>query len=98
MGIGIQREPSREVAQHARDGFDIHTVLQCNRSVGVAEVVESDLRDAGSCQHSFQHIVNTVRRDGDAVGRGEILSGHHVDVDVMSAFCHFISFGMFVFL
>ena len=32
MCVGIQREPGGEVAQHAGDGFDIHTVLQCDRS------------------------------------------------------------------
>ena len=61
MGIGIQRETGGEVAQHAGYGFYVNSILQRNRSEGVAEVVESDLGDAGSCQHSFEHIVHTVR-------------------------------------
>ena len=61
MGIGIQREPGGEVAQHAGDGFYVNPILQGNRSEGVAEVVESDLWDAGSCQHSFEHIIHAVR-------------------------------------
>lgn len=28
MGIGVQREPSREVAEHSGYGLDIHAVLQ----------------------------------------------------------------------
>ena len=45
MGIGIQGEPGGEVAQHARHRFDVHTVLQGNGSVGVAEIMESDFGD-----------------------------------------------------
>ena len=61
MSIGIQREPSGEVAQHAGYRLDIYTVLQGYRSEGVAEVVESDFWDAGSGQYTLEHIVHTVR-------------------------------------
>ena len=61
MSIGIQSEPGGEVAQHTGYGFDIDTVLQGNGGEGMAEVVESDLWDARSCQHSFEHIVHTIR-------------------------------------
>ena len=71
MSVGVEGESGGEVAQHTGYGFDIDTVLQCNRSEGVAEVVESDLWDAGSCQHSFQHVIHTVRGDGTAIGGGE---------------------------
>ena len=43
MGIGIQREPGGEVAQHSGYGFCINSVLQGYCSEGVEEVVESDL-------------------------------------------------------
>ena len=71
MGIGIQGEACGEVAQHAADRFDVHTVLQRNGCEGVAEIVEPDLRDASPLQHPLEHIVDAVRRDGTAVGRGE---------------------------
>ena len=60
MSIGVQGETCGEVAQHAGDGLYIHTVLQGYGSEGVAEVVESDFWDVGSCQHSFEHIVHAV--------------------------------------
>ena len=53
MGVGVQSEPGGEVAQHARDSLNVHAVLECDGSEGVAEVVESDLWDACSCQHSL---------------------------------------------
>ena len=71
MSKGVQSEPGGEVAEHAGYGLDIRSVLQCNRSEGVAEVVEADFWDVGSCQHSFEHIVYAVRRDWAAVGGRE---------------------------
>ena len=71
MGVGVQSEACGEVTQHAADGLNIHAVLEGNGSEGVAEIVESDLRDASPLQHSLQHIVHTVRGNGATVGRGE---------------------------
>ena len=44
--IGVQGEACGEVAEHAGYRLDIHAVLEGNGSKGVAEVMESDLRDA----------------------------------------------------
>ena len=71
MGICVQSESSREVTQHAADRLDVHAVLQRNGGEGVAEVMESDLRDACSCQHSLKHAVDAVWGDGVAIGRGK---------------------------
>ena len=71
MGISIQGEACREVAQHTADCLDIHTILQGNGCEGVAEVVESDLRDASPLQHPLKHIIDAVRGDGAAVGGRE---------------------------
>ena len=71
MGVGVQGEASGEVAQHSGHGLYVHAILQCDGCKGVSEVVESDLRDAGPCQHSFEHIVDTVRRNGTPVRGGE---------------------------
>ena len=41
--------------------------------IRVAEVVESDLRDASPFENTLQHIVDTIRRDGTAVGGREYI-------------------------
>ena len=35
MRVGVQRKPCRKMPQHARYGFDVHTVLQGQRCEGV---------------------------------------------------------------
>ena len=35
MSVGVQRKPCRKMPQHARYGFDVHSVLQCQRCEGV---------------------------------------------------------------
>ena len=35
MSVGVQREACRKMSQHARYGFDVHTVLQSQRCEGV---------------------------------------------------------------
>ena len=35
MSVGVQREACRKMPQHARYGFDVHAVLQCQRCEGV---------------------------------------------------------------
>ena len=68
MGIGVQGEAGGEVPQHTTDRLDIHSVLQCDGSKGVAEIMESDLRDSCSFKNPLQHIVDAVRGDGATVG------------------------------
>ena len=70
MGIGVQGEACGEVTQHAGHRLDVHTILESDGSEGVAEVMESDFRDARPFQHPLQHIVHTVRGDGTTVGTG----------------------------
>ena len=73
MGIGIQGEACGEVTQHAGHRLDIHTILECDGCEGVAEVMESDLRDASPFEDTLQHIIHTVRGDRSAVvGRKHI--------------------------
>ena len=36
MSVGVQRKPCRKMPQHARYGFDVHAVLQCQRCEGVS--------------------------------------------------------------
>ena len=38
MSVGVQREACRKMPQHARYGFDVHTVLQCQCCEGVSEI------------------------------------------------------------
>ena len=37
MGVGVQREARRVVAEHTADGLDVHAVLQCHGREGVSE-------------------------------------------------------------
>ena len=71
MGVGVEREAGGEMAEHTADRLDVHAILEGDGCEGVAEVVESDFRDACPCQYSFEHIVHAVRRNGATVRRGE---------------------------
>ena len=71
MSVSIQGEACGEVAENAADGLDVDAVLEGEGCKGVAEVVESDLWDACPCQNTLQHIVDTVRGNGAAVGGRE---------------------------
>ena len=71
VGIGVQGEACGEVTQHAGHGLDVHTILEGDGCKGVAEVMESDLRDTSPFQNTLQHIVDAVRGDGASIGRGE---------------------------
>ena len=56
MGVGVEGESRGEVAQHTRYSLDVHAVLQRQRCEGVAEVVEANLGQSRSLQHSVEHI------------------------------------------
>lgn len=47
MGVGVKGEASGEVTQHAGNGLNIHTILQCQRSKGVPKLVEAENGDYG---------------------------------------------------
>ena len=68
MGVGVEREAGGEMAEHTADRLDVHAILEGDGCEGVAEVVESDFRDACPCQYSFEHIVHAIRGDGATVG------------------------------
>ena len=74
MCIGVQGEACGEVPKHTRHSLDVYSVLEGDGCKGVAEVMESDLRDASPLQHSLQHIVHAVRRNGTAVGSNPFFS------------------------
>ena len=48
MGISIQGEAGGEVTEHAGHRLDVNSVLEGDGGEGVAEVMESDFRDACS--------------------------------------------------
>ena len=68
VGVGVQGEAGGEVAQHTGDSLDVHTVLQCQRREGMAQVMEADAGQPRPLQHPVQHVVHAVRRDGAASG------------------------------
>ena len=53
MGVGVQGEAGGEVAKHTADCLDVHAILEGDGCKGVAEVVESDFRDACSRKDSL---------------------------------------------
>ena len=61
VGVGVQREPRRVVAQHTADGLDVHAVLQGHRREGVSQVVESDAGQPSPFQHPLEHVQDAVR-------------------------------------
>ena len=71
MGVGVQGESGREVPQHTGHRLDVYAVLQGDGCEGVAEVVESDLRDDSPLNYSLKHVIHTVWRDWATIGRGE---------------------------
>ena len=53
VGVGVQSEACGEMTEHTADRLDVHSVLEGDGCKGMAEVVESNLRYASSCQHSL---------------------------------------------
>ena len=51
MGVGVQREPSRVVAQGTGQRFHIHAAFQRQRCEGVAEIVEPNMLRADGLQN-----------------------------------------------
>ena len=51
VGIGVQGEPSRVVAQGTGQRFHIHPAFQRQRGEGVAQVMESDVLRADGFQN-----------------------------------------------
>ena len=60
MSVGVQREACRKMPQHARYGFDVHSVLQGQRCEGVPLRYNNDKRKKplfsrglSVCRHLF---------------------------------------------
>ena len=69
MSVGVEGESCGEVAQHTGYRLDVYSVLQRQRRKGVAEVVEPNLGQSRSLQHSVEHIQHAVRGDGASIRR-----------------------------
>ena len=61
VGVGIQREPRRVVAQRAGQRFHVHPAFQRQRGEGVSEVVEPDVLRADSFQNFIMGSTESVR-------------------------------------
>ena len=71
VGVGVQGESSRVVAQHPRDSIDVHAVLERQGGEGVPEVVKSHFGQSRSLQYPVELAEDTVWGDGAAVGGRE---------------------------
>ena len=54
VGINVQRGRRRHMAQHGREGLDVHAVLQRHGGEGVAQIVKSDLLAPGTLQNDLE--------------------------------------------
>ena len=61
MGVGVQGEPSRVVAQRAGQRFHIHPAFQRQRGEGVAQVMEPDVLRADGLQNFVMGSPESVR-------------------------------------
>ena len=66
MGVGVQGNPGAVVAQHAGDGFHIHSVLQGQSCECVPQIMEPDSRQSRPLQHPVEYVEHTVRGHGAA--------------------------------
>ena len=72
MGVGVQREPSRVVAQGAGQRFHIHPAFQRQRGEGVSEIVKPDVLRADGLQNFVMGSPEGVRViHGSGLGRWE---------------------------
>ena len=61
VGVGVQREARRVVAQHRGHRFHVHAVLQGHGREGVAEIVKADAGQPSPFQHPLEHMQHAVR-------------------------------------
>ena len=72
VGVGVQGEPRRIVAQHAGQRFHVHPAFQRQRCEGMSEVVEPDVFHADSFQNFIMGSTESVRViHGSGFGRWE---------------------------
>ena len=71
MDVGVQGETRREVPQHPGHRFHVHSVLEGQGGIGVAQIVEPYPRQSRPFQHPVEHAQHTVRGDRPAGGTGE---------------------------
>ena len=61
VGVSVQCEARRVVAQHRGHRFHVHAVLEGHGREGVAQVMESDAGQPSPFQHPLEHVQNAVR-------------------------------------
>ena len=57
MAVDVQRGFCADVANHGRQGLDVHTVFECHGSEGMAQVVESDSLAVGSLEDELEAVI-----------------------------------------
>ena len=60
VGVGAECKSGVIVAEHTADGFDVHSVLQCQRCEGMSEVVKSDVRQSRVLQDLLVQVYDGV--------------------------------------
>ena len=60
MSVGVQREACRKMPQHARYGFDVHSVLQCQRCEGMSEIMKADMLQSRVLEDFLMKVYHRV--------------------------------------
>ena len=61
VGVSVQREPRRVVAEHTADGFDVHPVLECQGRERMAQIMKAYPWQSRPFQHPLEHVQHAVR-------------------------------------
>ena len=64
VSVDVQRSRRRHMTQHGGEGLDVHAALERQRCVGMARVMEADVRQASLLEQYFQSAVGRVRVHG----------------------------------
>ena len=60
VGVGAECKSGVIVAEHTADGFDVYTVLQCQRCEGVSEIMKADMLQSRVLEDFLMKVYHRV--------------------------------------
>ena len=67
MGVSVQGETGRKVAQHAGQGLDIHTAFDTSRGVGVTQIMKPGILAAHPFNDAFVTVMKNPKSGSTAI-------------------------------